>query len=374
MSSVDCEAWVAWKPNELSLENITVLPPKAGEVMIKILKASICHTDLYTFEGKDPEGVFPCILGHEAVAEVVQVGEGVTSVQKGDIIIPCYVPECKQCKFCTSGKTNLCGAIRITQGQGLMPDKTSRFQKDGKDIFHFMGTSVFSKYSVLPEIAVVKIDPNADLDQCALLGCGVSTGLGAVWNTAKVESGSTVAVFGLGAVGLAVIEAAKLAGAKTIIGIDINNKKFEIAKKFGLTDFINPLELNGKSAKDVIIEMTDGGVDYSFECVGNVKLMRDALECAHKGWGQSVIIGVAASGQEIATRPFQLVTGRVWKGTAFGGWKSRSQIPSLVDKVQTNELDLSKYVTHRIKFDELKQGFDLLHDPESGCLRCIVEY
>uniref|UniRef100_A0A7S1KSZ8 S-(hydroxymethyl)glutathione dehydrogenase n=1 Tax=Percolomonas cosmopolitus TaxID=63605 RepID=A0A7S1KSZ8_9EUKA len=372
---IECKAWVAWEAHKLSLETITVAPPKKGEVRVKILKASICHTDLYTFEGHDREGKFPCILGHEASGIVEDVGEGVTTVKPGDLVVPCYIPECKECKFCKSGKTNLCSKIRETQGQGVMPDGTVRFTKDGKDLYHFMGTSTFSQYTVLPEIAVAKIDAKASKEESALLGCGVSTGLGAVWNTAQVEKDSNVAVFGLGAVGLAVIEAAKIAGAKMIIGIDVNNTKKGIAEGFGMTHFINPKELpEGKTAGDQIVSMTDGGADYTFECVGNVNLMRQALEACHKGWGKSVIIGVAPAGHEIATRPFQLVTGRQWLGTAFGGWKSRSQVPELVEKAMNKEVDISKYITHHLKFEELNKGFDLLHDPESGCLRTIVDF
>jgi S-(hydroxymethyl)glutathione dehydrogenase/alcohol dehydrogenase len=330
------------------------------------------HTDVYTWSGKDPEGLFPCILGHEGAGVVESIGEGVTSVKPGDHVIPLYTPECKECKFCCSGKTNLCQKIRVTQGKGLMPDNTSRFTavKNNQQLYHFMGTSVFSEYTVVPEIALAKIQEDAPLDRVCLLGCGVTTGLGAVWNTAKVESGATVAVLGLGAVGLAVIQGAKIAGASKIIAIDLNSKKFDIAKKMGATDAVNPSELQDKSLTQAIIDMTDGGVDYSFECIGNVHTMRQALEMCHKGWGVSTIIGVAASGQEISTRPFQLVTGRVWKGSAFGGVKGRSQLPEYVAKYMKGEIEVDAFVTHKFKFEEINEAFHALHGGD--CLRGVM--
>ncbi|KAK1561186.1 hypothetical protein Q3G72_035274 [Acer saccharum] len=342
---ITCKAAVAWEPNKpLVIEDVQVAPPQAGEVRIKILFTALCHTDAYTWSGKDPEGLFPCILGHEAAGIVESVGEGVTEVQPGDHVIPCYQAECRECKFCKSGKTNLCGKVRTATGVGvMMNDRKSRFSVNGKPIYHFMGTSTFSQYTVVHDVSVAKIDTKAPLDKVCLLGCGVSTGLGAVWNTAKVEPGSIVAVFGLGTVGLAVAEGAKAAGASRIIGIDIDSKKFDTAKNFGVTEFVNPKD-HDKPIQQVLVDLTDGGVDYSFECIGNVSVMRAALECCHKGWGTSVIVGVAASGQEISTRPFQLVTGRVWKGTAFGGFKSRTQVPWLVEKYMKKEIKVAASV------------------------------
>jgi S-(hydroxymethyl)glutathione dehydrogenase/alcohol dehydrogenase len=319
---------------------------------------------------QDPEGLFPCILGHEAAGIVESVGEGVTEVQAGDHVIPCYQAECKECKFCKSGKTNLCGKIRSATGVGVMfNDRKSRFSANGKTIYHFMGTSTFSEYTVVHAVSVAKVNPEAPLDKICLLGCGIPTGLGAVWNTAKVEKGSNVAIFGLGTVGLAVAEGAKAAGASRIIGVDIDPTKFNQAKEFGVTEFINPKD-HKKPIQEVIVEATDGGVDYSFECIGNVSVMRSALECCHKGWGTSVIIGVAASGQEISTRPFQLVTGRVWKGTAFGGFKSRSGVPELVEKYLKKEIKVDEYITHNLKLSEINDAFDLLHSGK--CLRCVL--
>nr|GMD13970.1 alcohol dehydrogenase class-3 [Ipomoea batatas] len=351
---ITCKAAVAWEPNKpLVIEDVQVAPPQAGEVRVKVLFTALCHTDAYTWSGKDPEGLFPCILGHEAAGIVESVGEGVTEVQPGDHVIPCYQAECKECKFCKSGKTNLCGKVRSATGVGIMMnDRKSRFSVNGKPIYHFMGTSTFSQYTVVHDVSVAKIDPKAPLDKVCLLGCGVPTGLGAVWNTAKVEAGSIVAVFGLGTVGLAVAEGAKAA-----------------AKNFGVTEFINPKD-HDKPIQQVIVDQTDGGVDYSFECIGNVQVMRAALECCHKGWGTSVIVGVAASGQEIATRPFQLVTGRVWKGTAFGGFKSRSQVPWLVEKYMKKEIKVDEYITHNLTLAEINQAFDLMH--EGGCLRVVL--
>lgn len=368
---ITCKAAVAWEPNKpLSVEEVEVAPPQAGEVRIKILFTALCHTDAYTWSGKDPEGLFPCILGHEAAGIVESVGEGVTEVKPGDHVIPCYQAECRECKFCKSGKTNLCGKVRGATGVGvMMNDRKSRFSVKGKPIYHFMGTSTFSQYTVVHDVSVAKIDPQAPLDKVCLLGCGVPTGLGAVWNTAKVEPGSNVAIFGLGTVGLAVAEGAKTAGASRIIGIDIDPKKFDVAKNFGVNEFVNPKD-HDKPIQQVIVDLTDGGVDYSFECIGNVSVMRAALECCHKGWGTSVIVGVAASGQEISTRPFQLVTGRVWKGTAFGGFKSRSQVPWLVEKYMKKEIKVDEYITHSMSLADINQAFDLMH--EGGCLRCVL--
>lgn len=329
---------------------------------MKVLYSAACHTDLYTLSGSDPEGIFPCILGHEGVGEVESVGEGVTSVKPGDIVIPLYVPECRECKFCKSNKTNLCQKVRETQGRGVMPDGTTRFTNaEGKEIFHFMGVSCFSQYTVVNEISVAKIDRAALEDKVCLFGCGVTTGFGAVWNTAKVTEGSTVAVFGLGAVGLACVQAAKIAGASTIIGIDKNPAKFSIASALGATECLNPDDCK-KPIQQVLVEKTDGGLDYTFECIGNVHVMRAALEACHKGWGTSVIIGVAASGQEIATRPFQLVTGRTWKGSAFGGVRGRTELPGLIDRCKRGEFSIDHYVTQRIKFENVNEAFDLMKD------------
>lgn len=313
-------AWAAGRPLEIT--EVDVAPPRAGEVLVRIVATGVCHTDAFTLSGDDPEGIFPSILGHEGGGVVEAVGEGVTSVAVGDHVIPLYTPECGKCKFCLSGKTNLCQAIRATQGKGLMPDGTSRFSKDGKPIYHYMGTSTFSEYTVLPEISVAKISKEAPLEKVCLLGCGVTTGIGAVMNTAKVEPGATVAVFGLGGIGLSAIIGAVMAKASRIVAVDMNPAKFDIAKQLGATDFINPKD-HDRPIQDVIVDLTDGGVDYSFECIGNTNVMRAALECCHKGWGESIIIGVAGAGQEISTRPFQLVTGRVWRGSAFGGVRKK---------------------------------------------------
>lgn len=369
MKSRAAVAFAAGEP--LKIVEIDVEPPKAGEVMVKISHTGVCHTDAFTLSGDDPEGIFPAVLGHEGAGTVVEVGEGVTSVAVGDHVIPLYTPECGECKFCTSGKTNLCQKIRATQGQGLMPDGTTRFSYNGEPIYHYMGTSTFSEYTVLPEISLAKIDPNADHEKVCLLGCGVTTGIGAVTNTAKVEEGATIAVFGLGGIGLACLQGAQMAKAGRVIAIDINPSKFELAKKMGATDCINPKDYD-KPIQEVIVELTDGGVDYSFECVGNVDLMRAALECCHKGWGESVIIGVAGAGQEISTRPFQLVTGRVWKGTAFGGVKGRSELPGMVLKAMSGELDLDPYVTHTMGLDEINEAFELMHKGES--IRSVIVY
>jgi S-(hydroxymethyl)glutathione dehydrogenase/alcohol dehydrogenase len=365
-------AAVAWAPNQpLTIEEVDLQGPQAGEVMVKLTATGVCHTDAYTLSGQDSEGVFPCILGHEGAGVVVEVGAGVTSVAVGDHVIPLYTPECGKCKFCLSGKTNLCQAIRSTQGKGLMPDGTSRFSKNGKPIFHYMGTSTFSEYTVLPEIAVAKINKAAPLDKVCLLGCGITTGIGAVLNTAKVEAGSTVAVFGLGGIGLSVIQGAVMAKASRIIAIDINESKFEMAKLLGATDFVNPKNFD-RPIQEVIVDMTDGGVDYSFECIGNVGLMRSALECCHKGWGESVIIGVAGAGQEIATRPFQLVTGRVWRGSAFGGVKGRTQLPDYVERYMKGEIKIDEMVTYTMPLDDINRAFDLMH--EGKAIRSVILY
>jgi len=363
-------AAVAWEPRKpLVIEEVEVEGPKNGEVLLQIKATGVCHTDAYTLSGKDPEGLFPAIMGHEGGAIVVEVGKDVTSVRPGDHVIPLYIPECGRCKFCQSGRTNLCGAIRLTQGKGVMPDGTSRFSIEGKTILHYMGTSTFSEYTVLPEVAVVKINPAAPLDKVCLLGCGITTGIGAVLNTAKVRPGSSAAVFGLGGIGLSVIQGLVMAKAERIIAVDLNHKKFEMAKLLGATDFIVPQE-NGRPVQEVIIEMTDGGVDYSFECIGNVKTMRAALECCHKGWGESTIIGVASGGEEISTRPFQLVTGRVWRGTAFGGVKGRSQLPGYVDRYMKGEIKIDPMITHTLPLERINEAFDLMHEGKS--IRSVI--
>ena len=362
-------AWEAGKP--LEIEEIHLDGPQHGEVMLRNIATGVCHTDAFTLSGEDPEGLFPAILGHEGGSIVEEVGSGVTELKPGDHVIPLYTPECGQCNFCTSGKTNLCQAIRVTQGQGLMPDGTSRFSKGGKQIYHYMGTSTFSEYTVLPEIAVAKISQDAPLEKICLLGCGITTGIGAVLNTAKVEPGATVAVFGLGGVGLSAIQGAVMAKASRIIAIDINADKFELAKQMGATDTVNPND-HDESIQDVIVEITNGGVDYSFECVGNVNLMRSALECCHKGWGESVIVGVAGAGQEISTRPFQLVTGRVWRGTAFGGCKGKSQLPNMVDQYMNGEIKVDEFVTHTMGLEEINTAFDLMHEGKS--IRSVIHF
>ncbi len=369
---IKSKAAVAWEPKQpLTIEEVDVMLPKKGEVLVKILASGVCHTDAFTLSGDDPEGKFPCILGHEGGGIVEQIGEGVTSVKVGDHVIPLYTPECGECKFCLSGKTNLCQKIRETQGQGLMPDGTTRFYKDGKPIYHYMGCSTFSEYTVLPEISLAKVNPEAPLEEVCLLGCGVTTGMGAVMNTAKVEEGATIAVFGLGGIGLSAIIGATMAKASQIIAIDINESKFELAKKLGATDCINPKDYD-KPIQEVIIELTDGGVDYSFECIGNVHTMRSALECCHKGWGESVIIGVAGVGQEISTRPFQLVTGRVWRGSAFGGVKGRSELPEYVERYLKGEFKLDDFITHTMGLDDINQSFDLMHAGES--IRTVIHF
>ncbi|MFM4911004.1 S-(hydroxymethyl)glutathione dehydrogenase/class III alcohol dehydrogenase [Aeromonas dhakensis] len=372
VQSIKCKAAIAWGPGQpLSIEEIEVMPPQAGEVRVRIVATGVCHTDAFTLSGEDPEGVFPCILGHEGGGIVESVGEGVTSVKVGDHVIPLYTPECGECKFCKSGKTNLCQKIRTTQGKGLMPDGTTRFSKDGQPIYHYMGTSTFSEYTVLPEISIAKVDPAAPLEEVCLLGCGVTTGIGAVMNTAKVKEGESVAIFGLGGIGLSAVIGARLAKAGRIIAIDINESKFELARKLGATDCINPNDYD-KPIQEVIVELTDGGVDFSFECIGNVKVMRAALECCHKGWGESVIIGVAGAGQEISTRPFQLVTGRVWRGSAFGGVRGRSELPSYVQRYMQGEFKLDDFITHTMGLEQINEAFDLMHEGKS--IRSVIHY
>ena len=362
-------AWEAGKP--LEVMEIDLEGPREGEVLIRNVATGVCHTDAFTLSGEDPEGIFPSVLGHEGGAVVEEIGPGVSSVSVGDQVIPLYTPECGKCKFCTSGKTNLCQAIRATQGQGLMPDGTSRFSSGGKQVFHYMGTSTFSEYTVLPEIAVAKISPKAPLEKVCLLGCGITTGIGAVLNTAKAEKGSVVAIFGLGGVGLGAIQGAVMAGAERIVAIDVNPDKEEFARSLGATDFVNPKD-HDASIQEVVVELTDGGVDYSFECVGNVELMRSALECCHKGWGESVIIGVAGAGQEINTRPFQLVTGRVWRGSAFGGVKGRSQLPGYVDQYLSGELKVDEFITYTMPLEEINNAFDLMHEGKS--IRSVIHF
>jgi S-(hydroxymethyl)glutathione dehydrogenase/alcohol dehydrogenase len=362
-------AFEAGKP--LEIVEVDVAPPKAGEVLVRIVATGVCHTDAFTLSGDDPEGIFPAILGHEGAGIVEAVGEGVTSLEVGDHVIPLYTAECGKCKFCTSGKTNLCQAVRATQGKGLMPDGTTRFSYKGQPIYHYMGTSTFSEYTVVPEISLAKIQKDAPLEKVCLLGCGVTTGIGAVLNTAKVEAGATVAIFGLGGIGLAAIIGATMAGAARIVAIDINPDKFVIARQLGATDCVNPKD-HDRPIQDVIIDMTDGGADYTFECVGNVDLMRAALECCHKGWGESTIIGVAGAGQEIKTRPFQLVTGRVWRGSAFGGVKGRTELPGYVAKAQKGEIPLDTFITHTMGLEAINQAFDLMHEGKS--IRSVVHF
>lgn len=369
---IKSRAAIAWGPNQpLSVEEVDVMPPQKGEVLVKIIATGVCHTDAFTLSGEDPEGIFPAILGHEGGGIVEAVGEGVTSLQVGDHVIPLYTAECGECKFCKSGKTNLCQAVRETQGKGLMPDGTTRFYKDGQPIYHYMGCSTFSEYTVLPEISLAKVSKEAPLEEICLLGCGVTTGMGAVMNTAKVEEGATVAIFGLGGIGLSAIIGATMAKASRIIGIDINESKFELAKKLGATDCINPKDYD-KPIQEVIVELTDGGVDYSFECIGNVDVMRSALECCHKGWGESVIIGVAGAGQEISTRPFQLVTGRVWRGSAFGGVKGRSELPGIVEDYLAGKFALNDFITHTLPLEKINEAFDLMHEGKS--IRSVIHY
>lgn len=370
--TIQCKAAVAWEAGKpLSMEEVEVAPPKAGEVRLKLVATGICHTDAYTLSGSDPEGVFPVVLGHEGAGIVESVGAGVTKFQSGDAVIPLYIPQCGECKFCKNPKTNLCQKIRLTQGKGLMPDGTSRFSCKGKSLFHFMGCSTFSEYTVVADISLAKVNAAAPLDKVCLLGCGISTGYGAALNTAKVEAGSTCAVFGLGALGLAAIMGCKVAGASRIIAIDVNPDKFGIAKEFGATDLVNPKD-HTKPIEQVLIEMTDGGVDYSFECVGNTSIMRAALEACHKGWGTSVIIGVAAAGQEISTRPFQLVTGRTWKGTAFGGYKSVESVPKLVEEYMNKRLKVDEFVTNTLPFEKIHDGFEIMR--AGKCIRVVLNF
>ncbi|MDI9638071.1 S-(hydroxymethyl)glutathione dehydrogenase/class III alcohol dehydrogenase [Oscillatoria amoena NRMC-F 0135] len=362
-------AFESGKP--LSIETVELEGPKAGEVLVEIKASGVCHTDAYTLSGADPEGLFPTVLGHEGAGVVVEVGEGVKSVKPGDHVIPLYTPECRQCKFCLSRKTNLCQAIRSTQGRGIMPDGTSRFSLNGKMLHHYMGTSTFANYTVLPEIAVAKIREDAPFEKVCYIGCGVTTGIGAVIYTAKVEPGANVVVFGLGGIGLNVIQGAKMVGANMIIGVDINPDKRAIAEKFGMTHFINPKEIDGDVVAH-IIDLTDGGADYSFECIGNINVMRQALECCHKGWGVSVIIGVAGAGQEISTRPFQLVTGRVWKGSAFGGARGRTDVPKIVDWYMEGKINIDDLITHVMPIEQINEAFELMHQGES--IRSVVTF
>jgi S-(hydroxymethyl)glutathione dehydrogenase/alcohol dehydrogenase len=369
---IKSKAAIAWGPNQpLSIEEVDVMLPKAGEVLVRVVASGVCHTDAFTLSGEDPEGIFPAILGHEGGGIVEQIGEGVTSVSVGDHVIPLYTPECGECKFCLSGKTNLCQKIRETQGKGLMPDGTTRFYKDGQPIYHYMGCSTFSEYTVLPEISLAKVNPEAPLEEVCLLGCGVTTGMGAVKNTAKVEEGATVAIFGLGGIGLAAVIGATMAKASRIIAIDINEEKFELAKKLGATECINPKKYD-QPIQDVIVELTDGGVDYSFECIGNVDVMRSALECCHKGWGESVVIGVAGAGKEISTRPFQLVTGRVWRGSAFGGVKGRTELPEYVERYLKGEFKLDDFITHTMPLEGINDAFKLMHEGKS--IRTVIHF
>ncbi|MCY3542243.1 MAG: S-(hydroxymethyl)glutathione dehydrogenase/class III alcohol dehydrogenase [Gammaproteobacteria bacterium] len=361
-------AYEAGKP--LQIEEIELAGPREGEVLVEIYATGVCHTDAFTLSGEDPEGLFPAVLGHEGAGIVVEIGPGVTSVAPGDHVIPLYTPECRQCKFCCSGKTNLCQAIRATQGRGLMPDETSRFSVGDETVYHYMGTSTFSNFTVLPEIALAKIRKDAPFDKVCYIGCGVTTGLGAVINTAKVEPGANVAVFGLGGIGLNVIQGAKLVGADRIIGVDINPAKRELAEKFGMTDFINPK--HSENVVQEIVDLTDGGVDYSFECIGNVEVMRQALECCHKGWGESIIIGVAGAGQEISTKPFQLVTGRVWRGTAFGGARGRTEVPRIVDWYMDGKINIDDLITHTMPLEQINEAFDLMHEGKS--IRSVIMF
>ncbi|RAM49158.1 MAG: S-(hydroxymethyl)glutathione dehydrogenase/class III alcohol dehydrogenase [Hapalosiphonaceae cyanobacterium JJU2] len=369
---MEVKAAVAYEPGKpLTIETVKLEGPKPGEVMVEIKASGVCHTDAYTLSGKDPEGLFPAILGHEGAGVVVEVGEGVTSVKPGDHVIPLYTPECRQCEYCLSFKTNLCQAIRATQGRGVMPDGTSRFSIDGEKILHYMGTSTFANYTVLPEIAVAKIRPDAPFDKVCYIGCGVTTGIGAVINTAKVEPGANVVVFGLGGIGLNVVQAARMVGANMIVGVDINPNRRALAEKFGMTHFVNPKEIAGDLVP-YLVDLTKGGADYSFECIGNVKVMRQALECCHKGWGVSVIIGVAGAGEEISTRPFQLVTGRVWKGTAFGGARGRTDVPKIVDWYMEGKINIDDLITHVMPVEDINNAFDLMHKGES--IRSVVTF
>lgn len=369
MKSRAAVAFEAGKP--LQIVEIDVEPPRRGEVLVRISATGVCHTDAFTLSGDDPEGLFPAVLGHEGGGVVIEVGEGVSGLVPGDHVIPLYTAECRECKFCKSGKTNLCQAVRATQGKGLMPDGTTRFSYNGEPIFHYMGCSTFSEYTVVPEISLAKVNPAAPLEKVCLLGCGVTTGIGAVHNTAKVQPGDSVAVFGLGGIGLAVIQGAVQARAGRIVAVDTNSGKFELARQMGATDCVNPKDYD-RPVQDVIVGLTDGGVDFSFECIGNVEVMRAALECCHKGWGESIIIGVAGAGQEIRTRPFQLVTGRVWRGTAFGGVKGRTQLPGMVEQAMAGEIQLDPFITHNLPLERINEAFDLMHEGKS--IRTVIHF
>jgi S-(hydroxymethyl)glutathione dehydrogenase/alcohol dehydrogenase len=366
-------AAVAWKAGEpLTIETIDIEGPKAGEVLVEVMATGICHTDAYTLSGADPEGIFPAVLGHEGAGIVREVGPGVTTLKVGDHVIPLYTPECRQCKTCLSRRSNLCTSIRTTQGKGLMPDGTSRFRCDGDPVFHYMGCSTFANFTVLPEIALAKVREDAPFDKICYIGCGVTTGIGAVIYTAKVWPGANVVVFGLGGIGLNVIQGAKMVGADKIVGVDLNPARRAVAEKFGMTHFINPDEVGRDKVVQAIVDLTDGGADFSFECIGNVHTMRQALECCHRGWGESIVIGVAASGQEIATRPFQLVTGRVWKGTAFGGARGRTDVPKIVDWYMEGKINIDDLITHTMPLDKINDGFELMHEGRS--IRSVVIY
>ncbi len=369
---MDVKAAVAFASEKpLSIETVQLDPPQEGEVLVEIKATGVCHTDAYTLSGADPEGLFPTILGHEGAGVVVEIGKGVTSVKPGDHVIPLYIPECRQCPYCLSMKTNLCQAIRSTQGKGVMPNGTSRFSLDGKPLYHYMGTSTFANYTVLPEISLAKIRQDAPLEKVCLIGCGITTGIGAVINTAKVEPGANVVVFGLGGIGLNVIQGAKMVGANKIIGVDLNPAKRVLAEHYGMTDFVNPQEIDGDLVA-YLVELTDGGADYSFECIGNVNVMRQALECCHKGWGVSIIVGVAGAGEEISTRPFQLVTGRVWKGTAFGGARVRTDVPKIVDWYMSGKIDIDAMLTHTMPLEKINDAFELMHKGES--IRSVITF
>ena len=370
---MDVRAAVAWEAGKpLDVTTVRLDGPRGGEVLVEVMATGICHTDAFTLSGADPEGIFPAVLGHEGAGVVREVGAGVTSVKPGDHVIPLYTPECRECEYCLNPKTNLCQKIRSTQGAGLMPDGTSRLSAGGETIHHYMGTSTFANFTVLPEIAVAKVREDAPFDKICYIGCGVTTGIGAVINTAKVEPGSTVAVFGLGGIGLNVIQGARMVGADRIIGVDINPGKVELARRFGMTDFVNPKEIGEDKVVQAIVDLTNGGVDYSFECIGNTTLMRQALECCHKGWGESTIIGVAPAGAEISTRPFQLVTGRVWRGSAFGGARGRTDVPRIVDWYMDGKIDIDSLITHTMPLDDINEGFELMHAGES--IRSVVVY
>jgi len=369
---MDTRAAIAHKAGDpLTIETVQLEGPREGEVLVEIKATGVCHTDEFTLSGADPEGIFPAILGHEGAGIVVDVGSGVKSVKKGDHVIPLYTPECRECDYCVSGKTNLCQAIRVTQGQGVMPDGSSRFSLGKDTVFHYMGTSTFSNFTVMPEIAVAKIREDAPFDKVCYIGCGVTTGLGAVMNTAKVEPGANVVVFGLGGIGLNVIQGARMVGANQIVGVDMNPAKETLGRRFGMTDFVNPSDVDGDLV-EALVDLTGGGADYSFECIGNVDVMRVALECCHKGWGESVIIGVAGAGQEIATRPFQLVTGRVWRGTAFGGAKGRTDVPKIVDWYMDGKVNIDDLITHTMPLNDINSAFDLMHAGES--IRSVVTF